>query len=238
MNLLRFLGLTKKKTEKRQINVAFEYGTHLPVLRSIVEVFHPRGVLELGAGKFSTPMFYQSVKHVVTVESDAKWIEEVAKTLPPREGFSLVHYARPGISGRTRLNALSQRQKTEAVEYYQHLLAKNPGLDFLFIDHVSGLRAFTLAQLYDRFDFIVYHDAEEKGYGYEQFPYEQSGMYFHYILQAYVPHTGFLIHKKFSARLPEFLRILERNAQAYVIEHYRFDLKDLSEPRANTACAG
>jgi hypothetical protein len=228
MNLLRLLGLKKPKPKKRAINVAFEYGTHLPVLKSIVEVFQPRGVLELGAGKFSTPLFYHHVKKVVTVETDEKWIQEVAKLLAPRDGFALIHHSLPHLIPKTRIGAISQRTKNECVKYYQEIIERNPGLDFLFIDHISGLRAWTLFNLYKRFDYIVYHDAEDKGYGYEQFSGFDNGEFLHYILRAYIPHTGILIRKKFSNSLTEFQRLLNKNALGYFTAQYRFDFEDLT----------
>src|SRR5262245_52614811 len=105
MNLLKMLGLKKEKPKKRPTNAAFEYGTHLPVSRAIIEVFRPRGVLELGAGKFSTPLFYHSVEKLVTIETDAKWIAEVAKVVPSREHFSLIHHP-IHLSSKTRARVI------------------------------------------------------------------------------------------------------------------------------------
>ena len=231
MNLLRILGLNRNKPKKRAVNLAFEYGTHLPVLKSIVEVFHPHGVLELGAGKFSTPLFYNNVKKVVTIETDGKWIEEVAKMLPPRDQFALTHHSLPQLTSKTRTGAIPQRTKSECVEYYQQIIDQNSGLDFLFIDHISGLRAFTLFALYRQFDFIVYHDAEDKGYGYEQFAEFDNGEFFHHVLRAYIPHTGILIRKTFAGAMPQFKQVLDKNALAYFTEQYRFDLAELTKAR-------
>jgi hypothetical protein len=231
MNLLRILGLNRSKPKRRLVNLEFEYGTHLPVLKSIVEVFQPRGVLELGAGKFSTPLFYHQVEKVVTVETDHKWIQEVARMLPPRDHFSLLHHCVPHLTSKTRFGAIPQHTKDRCVKHYQEIIKHNPALDFLFIDHISGLRAFTLFALYDQFDFVVYHDAEDKGYGYEEFPRFDNGDFLHHVLRAYIPHTGFLIRKKYSRRLGEFKRVLNKNALEYFTGQYHFDLQDLADVR-------
>jgi hypothetical protein len=229
MDLLRLLGLRTPKPKKRAVNLAFEYGTHLPVLKAVVEVFQPRGVLELGAGKFSTPLFYRHVKKVITVETDETWIHEVGKLVQPREGFALIHHRVPRLTSKTRARAISQGTKNECVKYYEGIIDRHPELDFLFIDHVSGLRSWTLFHLYTRFDFIVYHDAEEKGHGYERFSDFDNGEYFHYVLRAYIPHTGILIRKRFSPSMAEFQRCLDNNALGYFKAQYRFELDDLTK---------
>lgn len=227
MNLLKLLGMKKDKPKKRAINAAFEYGTHLPVSRALIEVFKPKGVLELGAGKFSTPLFYQKVKKLVTIETDATWIGEVAKIVPPRDGFELIHHS-VKLSSKTRARSISQKVKDECVAFYRNAMARHSGLDYLFIDQVSGLRAFTLFSLYRQFEFVVYHDAEDKGYGYEQFADCDNGEYFHFLMSTYIPFSGILIHRKHAAKMAEFKQALERHALAYWTEHFHFELRDLT----------
>lgn len=235
MDLLRLLGLKKTKPNKRPCNLAFEYGTHLPVLQAILEVFQPQGVLELGAGKFSTPLFYHYGKTLVTLETDAKWFGEVARTLPGRKGFSLIHHDVGRLTSRSRTDSIPIGIKHDCVGYYREIIARHPELDFLFIDHVSGLRAFTLSSLYDEFNFVVYHDAEDKGYRYEEFATVDNGKFIHLVLQAFIPHTGILIRKDYSSKLAEFERALDRNALAYFTSQYRFELRDLTRTQQRKA---
>ena len=47
-----------------------------------------------------------------------------------------------------------------------------------------------------KFPFAVYHDAEDKGYGYDLFARHDSGSHFHFVLRTLVPHTGFLIRRR------------------------------------------
>jgi hypothetical protein len=221
MNLLRLLGLKRRKPPKPSPNAAFEYGTHLPVLRSLVEVFHPRGVLELGAGKFSTPYFYHNVENVVSLENDPEWRAEVAKLLPPRERFSLIHHDVPGITASTRTREVTAATRDCCLAYYQDVIDSCQPLDLLFIDHVSGLRAPALYALHPRFDFVVYHDAEYRVFRPGESGTIDPGEYFHFVLRSYLPHTGVL-----------FRRVLDSNALAYYTEHYRFDLRDVASPLA------
>jgi hypothetical protein len=151
----------------------------------------------------------------------------VAKVVPPREHFSLVHHP-IHLSSKTRVRVIPQDVKNNCVAFYQKEIDRNPGLDFLFIDQVSGLRAATLFSLYSQFEFVVYHDAEDKGYGYEHFADCDNGEYFHFLMSTYIPFSGILIHRKHAAKIEEFKRALERHAQAYWLEHFHFELRELA----------
>jgi hypothetical protein len=238
MNLLKTLGLKKKKPKKRAIDPAFEYGTHLPVLKSILETFHPRGALELGAGRYSTPLLYHHVDRLVTIDNDPKWVGEVASLVPPRKNFSLIHHSLPGLTAGTRHWEVPQRTKQQCIAYYREVVASNPGMDLLFIDHISGLRSCALVALYDQFDFVVYHDAEDKGYGYEQFAQHDNGDFLHFLLKPYIPYTGFLIRKKHADRVEELCRLMDQHALAYYTDFYRFALEDLTSTAVRPRMAG
>jgi hypothetical protein len=225
MRLIR--SLKKKPKQQPSGHQAFDFGTHVPVLKSILEVFQPTGILELGAGKVSTPLFHQCGSRLITVETNAQWVEEVRHLVPPRENFTLIHHVLNGIHERTKIGAISQRVKDECIQYYRRIVAANPDLNLLFIDHVSGLRAVTLAALYQAFDFVVYHDAEDKGYGYELFSACPTDNYFHFVLRTFVPFTGILIRRSFAGRLADFKRVLDKHARAYFDLQYRFDLLDM-----------
>jgi hypothetical protein len=150
--------------------------------------------------------------------------------VPPREHFSLIHHP-IHLSSKTRVRVIPQDVKNECVAFYQNAIERNPGLDFLFIDQVSGLRAATLFSLYRQFEFVVYHDAEDKGYSYEQFPEFDNGEYLHFMHSAYIPYTGILMHRKHAAKLAEFKQALERQALAYWTEQFKFELLDLTQTR-------
>jgi hypothetical protein len=67
------------------------YASHLPVLRLLGEVLPVKSVLELGAGKYSTPTFldrsiYPGLQDLFSVEPVKEWREKVASVvkLDPR----------------------------------------------------------------------------------------------------------------------------------------------------------
>ena len=206
---------------------SFEYGTHLPVLQSLLDVFRPQGVLELGAGLHSTALFHRGVKTFVSIETNEKWVEELRETIPQREHFALLHH-RVAFSERTRYRAIPQAAKDEAVRYYEAVLARQPKLDLLFIDHVSGLRSHTLAALHPRFDLAVYHDAQDKGYGWDQHDFDHSPSHLHFVLKTFVPHTGILVRRTLADKLPAWKQALNEQTQAYFLKRYQFDLQERS----------
>jgi len=56
-----------------------EYGSHLSVLAEVLDLHKPKRVLELGAGKYSTPAFlnHLAVEELVSIEPDAIWRERI-----------------------------------------------------------------------------------------------------------------------------------------------------------------
>ncbi len=207
---------------------SFEYGTHLPVLRSLLDVFQPHGVLELGAGLHSTALFHRSVKELVSIETNEKWVAEMRRTIPQRQHFTLLHH-RFAFNERTRYREIPQAAKDEAVRHYEAVLAGHPKLDLLFIDHVSGLRSHTLAALHPRFDLVAYHDAEDQGYGWQQHDFDHSPTHFHFILKTFVPHTGVLIRRELAGLVPAWKQSLAQHTRDYFLTRFHFNLDDRTQ---------
>jgi hypothetical protein len=237
MGIVRFLKRMIRPHPNLADELAFKRGTHLPVLQAILETFQPHGVMELGAGQNSTPYLYEHAPKLVTIETDANWVRQVVGICPPRENFTLIHHDIANVTSKTRMQAIPVPVKHECVHFYQEILERNSDLDLLFIDHVDGLRGLALAALHDRFDFVIYHDAEDPCYGYEMLGPVDCGRHLQFVFRTFVPHTGILIDKRFADRLPEFSDNLDRHARAYFHRRYRFDLKEISRPTSMLAHA-
>jgi hypothetical protein len=228
MRLFRFLRKNKQNWNPTA-DRSFRYGTHVPVLQAMLDVFQPSGILELGVGRNSTPLFHEYGKRLVSVETNRQWIDEIGKTFPQRANFSLIHHELTSITERTRAHTIPERVKSECVKYYLAIKAMNPELNLLFIDHVSGLRAATLISLHQHFDHVVYHDADKAGYRYDLFTQQDTGSHLHFVLRSFVPCTGLLIRKNLAGKLPELERALEKYGKEYLARLYRFDLQDLTK---------
>jgi hypothetical protein len=195
----------------------FEYrwGSNRPVIKTIMEHFIPKGVLELGVGKYSTPLLYSYNIPLVSIESDKAWIDEVKSLVPDRENFKLIHHD-IGIHFKTKYQDISNEVKNKCVEFYKKYIT--PDLEFLFVDHVSGLRASSILGLFDKFKFIVYHDAEAKqfkNYNYHSITPAITKDYFHFMNQTPLVNTGIFIRSEYEKELDDFIFKLQFNNMEY-----------------------
>jgi len=200
----------------------YRWGSNRPVLKTIMNFFNPSGILELGVGKYSTPLLYQYNKKLISIETDGDWIETVKKIIEPRDNFQIIHH-KLGIHFKTKFKFISEKIKQECVEFYKQYIT--PDLEFLFVDHVSGLRASSLVALFDKFKYIAYHDAEPeqfKGYNYQILTKEKSKDYIHLMNRTPLVNTGILIHNDFLDRINDFITQLETNNIEYCNQ---FDIK-------------
>ena len=99
------------------------FGSHLPVLRWLLEVTDGP-ILEVGGGKYSTPLFSQSGRELVTVEEEPKWRDEMAlyhrgvvtDTIPTEGSYSIVFIDHePESIRRQALDSLEGRYEVAVV---------------------------------------------------------------------------------------------------------------------------
>ena len=186
-------------------------GTHIPVLKAVLKCFEPVGILELGTGEKSTLLFYkyghEYGKEVVSIETDIEWFVKIRSLLKPRVGFELLyHDIGHGIHRKSR--NIPKNVIRECLSFYYKVLNKHPELSFLFIDHITGLRMPALVGLFDKFDFIAYHDTQAAGYHYDKFDSIDSSQYWHLSFQRFKVWTDVLIHEKYENKFNEFSGLL------------------------------
>lgn len=194
----------------------YKWGSNRPVLKSIMDFFNPSGVLELGIGKYSTPLLYKYNKKLISIETDGDWIESIKKMIEPRDNFQAIHHKLLNIHSKTKFNLISEKIKQDCIEFYKQYIT--PDLEFLFVDHVSGLRASSLVALFDKFQYIAYHDAEPKqfkNYNYQILTKEKTKDYIHLMNKTPLVNTGILIHRKYSDIIKSFIEILDNNNKEY-----------------------
>lgn len=196
-----------KRISERLVVEKNTMSTHVPVLKAVLECFEPTGILELGAGGESTPVFYEYGKKLVSIETDELWFSKIGKMLEPRKDFELIyHDIGHGIHRKSR--GILKEIINDCMLFYSKVLSEHAELNLLFIDHVTGLRASVLTKLFDRFDFVLYHDAEHSGYHYREFDKVDSSDYHRLMFKSFKVWTGILIHKKYEDRLNEFDALL------------------------------
>jgi len=203
-------------TKDLEDNRDFLFGTHLPVNKAILKIFQPSGILELGAGKNSTPLFYNYGKQLISIESDIEWVELLRKQFVPKKDFELIwHDIGFGLQASTQRDEIPKEAADKCIAYYNNIIGKNPAINYLFIDHVSGLRMFTLKALFNKFDFICYHDAEDIGYFFYEIENCDLSNYLHYTFKSYEVHTGILIDKQYESKVSAFEKALAKFGKEY-----------------------
>jgi predicted O-methyltransferase YrrM len=122
------------------------YGTHIPLLASVVATAPPGDVLELGVGHFSSPLLSAMCKamgrHLTSFEEKAEWLDNVRDLEAPHHDLRV---AADPFNWMPDVDALFGTEGHFAV---------------IFIDHgrTNQDRMAYLRQLADRADFIVCHD--------------------------------------------------------------------------------
>jgi len=210
------------------IDHTFEYrwGSNRPVIKTIMEYFIPKGVLELGVGRYSTPLLYSYNIPLVSIESDKSWIDTVKELVPDRDNFKLIHHD-IGIHFKTKYQDIDDKTKNDCVEFYKTYITSD--LEFLFVDHVSGLRASSIIGLFDKFKFIAYHDAEAKqfrNYNYHSITPKITKDYFHFMNQTPLVNTGIFLHHDYEKDIDDFIFQLQLNNRDYCQKfdiHYPLD---------------
>ena len=169
----------------------YRWGTNIPAIKSILETFEITGVLELGAGLNSTKIFYESNIPTTSIETDIEWINKLKPTLIENEKFKFIHH-NLGIHFKRTFVQIDEKIRKDSVDFYKQYII--PDMNFLFVDHVAGLRIDALNELKNHFDVIAYHDAEEvKLYRYDLLNTED---YIHIMNKTPVVWTGILIKNK------------------------------------------
>lgn len=189
--------MKKYHVEKFLKNKSFTLGTHQPVIKSILEIFNPSGALELGTGLKSTPIFYKHEGKVVSIESDKEWYEKVKENVGERPGFTLIHHEiGHGVNTKTKYPNITKIVSDECLFFYNKYL--DDDMEFLFVDHVSGLRIITLCAMFNHFKIVAYHDAQHPGYFFKLLKKENLSGYKHLMFKSLGVYTGILISNEYS----------------------------------------
>jgi len=129
--------------------------SHVPFLKKILETFEINSVLEYGIGLFSTPIFLESCKRVVSIEMNSgydgmtgkteTWYDKVVKEVGLKENWE--HFNIPGP-----MNGID----------YAIGLFKYENFDLVFADGHGDTRAYQANSANGVARFIVCHDTEHR----------------------------------------------------------------------------
>lgn len=136
------------------MNIAsgYEWATHQPLIRAVMDLYNPQFILELGAGEYSTPLFLEYNVTVISVESDLEWV----KYLKEKYGIDIIYHEHI----KKEFKDLTIAEMTEISEYYKSIIIPDLKPNLLFVDQHSLCRVISINALRDKFDLIIYHDCE------------------------------------------------------------------------------
>jgi hypothetical protein len=206
----------QKKLSKEKFS-ELRWGSHIPMNKALLNSFSITGILELGAGTKSTPLFFKNCKNVISIESDIEWINKLKaeKIVEESATQKIVYHKVPESINRSTLRKDVPTDVLENATRFYHTFI-TPEINYLFVDCFAGLRLEALLRLYDKFDLIVYHDAEpEYDWCYSYSSFKPNKNYRHYIDRTFSAHVGVVISNKFSHLLDSFKNNFMLEAENY-----------------------
>ncbi|HUX58940.1 MAG TPA: hypothetical protein VMV77_18355 [Bacteroidales bacterium] len=135
----------------------FEWATHQPLIKAILDLYDPKFVLELGCGIFSTPLFMD--REAMFIENDIDWIEHIKNEF----GIDVIYHDLGEVHDCDFINDLTGEQDKQFVDYYESLIIPDLKPNLLFVDHVPSCRVISINTLRGKFDIIMYHDCDDIG---------------------------------------------------------------------------
>lgn len=146
------------------------WATHQPLIQSLIDLYDPKYVLEIGVGLYSTPLFISEDIEYLGIEQNKVWIDKVREAIPSVE----LRYHEVPFDSAFRLWNLTNKQIFDIVSYYSSLrqeIEEKQGVKLLFVDCFTATRLYAINTLWDLFDIVVYHDSHpkvRKVYGYDR----------------------------------------------------------------------
>lgn len=195
-----------KSATKTGKDFHYKWSTHQPVVKAMVALVSPELVLELGVGRYSTPMFTKfNVKKIIHIDSDAGWLElvqkENASTITSKSEFRYHDLSTLGINSiKTLPKDLTAIQQHQIDEYYTALASEIKAMPYksslIFTDGFASCRQSTVNCLTRVTDVMIFHDAEHPlVYGYDCLDPKIYETHNEYLLKTATSWTGFLIKK-------------------------------------------
>lgn len=176
------------------------WSSHVPVHRTLFELSKDiKGVVEIGAGLYSTPLFFELCKNVVSIETDKEWVDQLEDELTFGKKHRLIYHKIPdNIARPTRRHEVSQDFLDDSVLFWKKHIKKSD--NYLFVDCISSLRFEAISRLQDQFDYVVFHDYNPRGLKnhYCDGSFEPNENFDMYVDQTYTQHTAFLVPKGFD----------------------------------------
>jgi len=129
------------KTNDMNNEKNWQWASHQPLIKGILDLYKPEFVLELGIGENSSLLF--AGMNYLGVENDSQWIEHMSKK--SRQKFVWHNL---------------DRQAGTLQDYYSALEIPKTKNNLLFVDNYESCRMIAINTLRDKFNVIIFHDCE------------------------------------------------------------------------------
>lgn len=215
------------------IREKFDWGSHIPLNKSLLEIFDVSGVVELGIGHYSTGTFIDSgVKKLLSIETDKSWIANIIKKYPEDDNHKYFYHETFDVLRGTPRWKVPKQTHEKNISLYKSLNTSE--YNFLFVDNIASLRRDALEILHNKFDIVVFHDTQDH---YPNRPKVRQGSVNHsyandpdlgtfkpgsdyaYIQDKSIPtNTSCLIRKNLMNKFYDLVEIHIRNMNAFISE--------------------
>jgi predicted O-methyltransferase YrrM len=131
---------------KKKMN---DYCSHLPILEFVLDEIKPINLFEFGMGLYSTKLFTNTTKYVISVEmQDESWYDKIKK-----ENFI--------TDSKNDINLYCMLGKENAIDFFKNIDMK---FDLVFVDGHGESRWQCINEAFEKCDVIVAHDTETVSY--------------------------------------------------------------------------
>lgn len=163
------------KTKDMIQEKSWQWASHQPLIKGVLELYQPKFVLELGIGENSTPLF--SGINYMGIENNIEWIEHIRK----KYNIEIIWHN-------------LDRQIGSLSDYYSSLSFPFQSPKLLFVDNYESCRMIAINTLRDKFDFIIFHDCEpEPGARINHYDMINSEGFNVYFLKTVTNWTGLMV---------------------------------------------
>lgn len=148
------------------------WGSHLPVLKAVLEVLQPQSAVECGSGDFSTPHLL-SVPRLHTIEHDPGWALKMESKYPspPYHKWTVQRFR---AKNPTRISELPEGEYQVIKNFYEDMAEAEGSFDLLFVDTFTACRVPATVALGQKARWIILHDLEPPGPEVYEWPRLQS----------------------------------------------------------------
>ena len=119
----------------------WQWASHQPLIRGVLDLYKPEFVLELGIGDNSSLLFAGT--NYLGIENDSQWIEHMSKKSRQRFIWHDLDH-----------------QSGSLQDYYGSLQLPETKNNLLFVDNYESCRMIAINTLRDKFNVIIFHDCE------------------------------------------------------------------------------